>query len=83
MLTDLEARKYASYWHGGGGSPLYALTSTGALVKGVHQEIDECASFAVDRPHIASDLEELRQLSDYVKAHYPRGPVDGWSDLRW
>lgn len=32
MLTDLEARKIASTWHGGGGSKLHALASTGTIV---------------------------------------------------
>jgi hypothetical protein len=79
MLTDLEARKIADAWHGGQASPLYALTSTGALVKGVHAEISDCALLTDD----PDGWDELGMLLTYVKAHYPRGPVDGWSDLRW
>ncbi len=48
MLTDLDARKIACEWHGGQGSALYALCSTGAIDTGradhdVQEEITECA----------------------------------------
>lgn len=36
MITDLEARKLASEWHGGQRTALYALTSTGAILNGVN-----------------------------------------------
>jgi hypothetical protein len=79
MLSDLEARQIASYWHGGQSSPLYALTSSGALVKGVHEELTDCAANTDDPDWWI----ELDMLLTYVRAHYPRGPVEGWSDLRW
>ena len=32
MLTDLQARKLASEWHGGQWTGLYALSSSGAII---------------------------------------------------
>jgi hypothetical protein len=98
MLTDAEARRISCEWHGGGGSALYALCSTGAIVgipgEGVYdgatiypaaQEImvEHLACIARDDVLARAEARDLRSLSDYVYAHGPRGPVDGWSKLPW
>jgi len=78
VLTDSEARKIACEWHGGQGSPLYALCSTGAINKQTTKEIDITIGLQplTDEPNIR-ELESLRQ---YVSFHGTRGPIDGWAN---
>lgn len=40
MITDTEARRIASEWHGGGGTALYAFASTGAILGRRDDEYD-------------------------------------------
>ena len=91
MITDTESRKIASEWHGGGGTALYAFSSTGAIntARADHDiiaEINDC------RPD-GESISELWKLVGYVYANsstnpdddedITRGPVEGWSKLPW
>lgn len=77
-ISDGEARRIASEWHGGQSSPLYALSSSGAIVAEVREEIEECRQAGT----IESDA-ELPRLDAYVAEHGERGPVPGWSDVQF
>lgn len=91
MITDLEARKIASEWHGGGGTALYAFTSTGAIdtARGDHNaatEVDNAIADEVARrggTFDGPDETNLWDLFDYIANTGTRGPVPGWSDLTW
>lgn len=79
MITDTEARRIASSWHGGGGTALYAFASTGAIDTAradhdIKNEIQTCYFYPDDMPG-------LRSLLAYVVHHGKRGPVPGWADL--
>lgn len=97
MLTDTEARKIASEWHGGGGTALYAFASSGAIDTA---RPDHCAfaevldalraelGFArgqawpsLDVARNAPDYGELGELLSYIGHHGTRGPQPGWADL--
>lgn len=85
MITDTEARKIASEWHGGGGTALYAFSSTGAIDTAranhdIRQEI--LNDFASTVPG-SDDAKNLIDLLKYTVDHRTRGPVDGWSSLTW
>lgn len=80
MITDVEARRIASEWHSGGGSPLYALSSTGAITRHTTAEIDNCLYVNWDDEPNRRDLQDLR---GYVAAHGSRGPIKGWGQLSW
>lgn len=77
VISDGCARTIAAQWHSGQLSPLYALTSSGAIVDGVPAEIDA----AVTETTVVDDLSALQELSRYADYHGTRGPVDGWSSL--
>ena len=88
MITDAQARKIASDWHGGGGSALYALASTGAIntARADHDitaELGDCFADIADNPkrYQESDGIDLHALATYVRKHRPRGPQPGWADL--
>jgi hypothetical protein len=85
MITDRIARRIAASWHGGQGSALYALCSTGAINTGrsdhnCEAEIADCfwSGTTTER-----DNTDLLDLDEYVKAHHPRGPVASWSRIPW
>jgi len=79
-VVDLQARKIASEWHGGGGSALYVLASSGAIVRGVEAEIDDAIYVNGDDENNLAELSFLREYVD-VKGH--RGPQRGWGCLSW
>jgi hypothetical protein len=97
MISDLEARKIASEWHGGGGTALYAFTSTGAidtgnkLVNEIHGNVNGIQVRLNDQGYTAKgqsmmlyiEIEPLMQLLEYVTHHGTRGPQPGWNDLTW
>ena len=92
MLSDVEARRIASEWHGGVGSALYVLASTGAIVDGVSGEIyrnilDERSRIGTDDPDPSREdhqgLWDLEGLRSYVRESGRRGPVEGWGNLNW
>lgn len=80
-MTDIDARKAASSWHGGGGTSMYRLASTGAIdsVSGLVHETMSNVTFHTSN----EDMQELLSLRNYITDHGPRGPVDGWADLNW
>lgn len=80
MITDGQARKIASDWHGGQSSPLYSLASTGAIVADVLDEIMADAS-SVGPENTPGQLDALLALIEYCTFEGPRGPVAGWSDI--
>jgi len=87
-MIDLSAlRKCAAEWHGGQASPLYALASSGAIVEGladeIRENIDTAEQFGKTDPDYAADVPKLRHLLVYVTNCGERGPVDGWSEIRF
>ena len=89
-LSDLEARKIASEWHGGMMSPLYALASSGyvsALADDremLMQEIRENLQTTIEDDQPETD--RLASLSAYVirrSINGRFGTVDGWDQLHW
>lgn len=89
-ITDGQARRIASDWHGGQWSPLYMLASTGATKDSRYRLSDVVV--AIQRELLPERLAEserlfpgagrdLRALLAYVRAAGARGPVPGWSDL--
>jgi hypothetical protein len=96
MITDLEARKIASDWHGGQGTALYALSSTGAIdsahyshdvsaeIKANIAMVSRCRSTQGYRDaYTQEDHENLMALLAYALGYGERNPVDGWSKLTW
>ena len=84
MITNLEARKIASDWHTGQASPMYALASTGAFVPFLLREIEREVADCLKAGNPESD--RLLDLYAYVLESTggdERGPVEGWSDLKW
>lgn len=90
MINDGQARRIASEFHGGQGSALYMLASTGATRDGRFTFGDTLR--AVERellPHRVADYDamwpgtgaELRALYAYVREAGPRGPVPNWADV--
>lgn len=87
MLTDTQARKIASEWHGGQFTALYALSSSGAIdhnqealdpkASPILAEITDC------KPEDDQSTGDLIGLLAYVIQNGPRGPVAGWSKLSW
>lgn len=75
---DLKARRLASEWHSGGGSPLYVLASTGAIVDGVLNEIQE----SMETTKLPEWM-ELYFLKEYCRYYGPRGPQEVWGQLTW
>lgn len=87
-IIDTSAlRALAAAWHSGMSSPLYALASSGAIVDGIEREVEEAIAdaerFGTTDPDYAADVVPLRHLLTYVRHHGPRGPVEGWSDIRF
>jgi hypothetical protein len=78
MLTDAQARTIACSWHGGGGTALYALCSTGAITEATIKEITDTRD--QERQNAGLFL-ELTRLRDYALDKLDRGPVQGWSKL--
>ena len=75
-----------------GGSALYVLCSTGAIVATIYRypepeivtpnalsEIGDCQR----RTKTGRDWAPLEKLRQYVQAKGPRGPVDGWGKMPW
>ena len=96
MITDTEARKIASDWHGGQGSALYAFSSTGAIDTArddhnLYQEISDAigsiqkqaAQQSIGMPEYRRSSRQLFGIRDYILEHKARGPVEGWSKLTW
>lgn len=84
VITDLAARRIASDWHAGGGSPSYQFVSTGRIVPELEAELlatlRGCCRMR-DFPWTA--LGELNELILYVRTYGPRDAVENWSLLTW
>lgn len=73
-LQDFFARKLASEWYDGMGDPLYALTSSGAILRGVEDSIMN----QVGEPQ-ARDF-----LMSYIDDKGYRGPQSNyWKYIKW
>jgi len=86
LVSLSGVRELAASWHGGMSSPLYALASSGAIVEGCVREVEDCIAAAEQYdsdPDYATDIPRLRHLLVYVRSHGYRGPVEGWSDIRF
>lgn len=70
------ARRVASEWHSGPSSPLYAFASSGAILPGLAEEVDECRQ-AAD----TAEQSDVELLAAYVAAIGERGPVSGWGEV--
>lgn len=79
IINDTQARKIASEWHSGGGSPLYVLSSTGAISNETVDEINE----NIREQSTLDGYSDLYDLRDYCQYHGIRGPQDGWANLNW
>jgi hypothetical protein len=78
FISDLQARVLAHAWHGGQGTALYSLTSTGAIRPDVFSELRD----ELTEPRRPGEEAELVALLAYCEHHDERGPVDGWAALR-
>lgn len=78
LIGDGCVRVIASWWAQGYG-PLQSLTTTGAIVFGIEEEMSEARMLAGDVS--PEDVRYLHRLADYVERHGERGPVAGWSNL--
>jgi hypothetical protein len=79
IISDTVAREYASYWHSGQPTALYALSSTGTISNETVDEINADIKIQTG----PDGLRELYELRDYCQYHGIRGPQDGWSKLTW
>ncbi len=74
-IDDRTARYIASQLHGGQGSALYALASSGAIEPRVIGELDRDRT---ERPPLVRRW--IACLTIYCGAHPERGPVVGWAE---
>lgn len=91
IITDGQARRIASEWHGGQGSALYSLVSCGAIQDGLLAEITRRRESPIGARHRF----DLLALEKYVRSNSPddstpggddhqlfeRERVPGWADL--
>lgn len=88
MITDTEARRIASEWHGGGGTALYALSSTGAIDP-ERRKAELADAYCQTPKSEGRNRQDIINLNTYcvvtciVADIETRGPVDGWSTLTW
>jgi hypothetical protein len=82
LINDGQARRIASDWHGGQGSSLCSLATTGAIqLDLVREEIEDllaCAEMGEKRCEL---LRELLALKKYVRAVGNCSAQPGWSHL--
>jgi hypothetical protein len=88
VISDLEARKIASEWHGGGGTALYAFASTGSINTAradhdLENEVLGCVNGALSPQDKSDTLALLAYIRRYTDHHGARGPQPGWNDLTW
>ncbi|GAA1029199.1 hypothetical protein GCM10009565_59170 [Amycolatopsis albidoflavus] len=78
MITDGQARRIASDWHGGMSSALYSLASSGAIdLDRLRDEI----SRELRQLDVGEVRRELLALDKYVRTAGARPPRAGWSRL--
>ena len=78
-ITHTKARKLAADWHGGSTSGLASLATSGAVPHGTPDEIAANIPTAPTK----RDAAELQQLHNYASKNVGRGPVRGWSELKF
>jgi hypothetical protein len=87
VLYDEDARELAAIWHGGGGSAVYVLASTGAIsdatVQELTREVQDLRELVKEGVYEERDVDEVVSLLDYVIASGNRGEVRGWNDMEW
>lgn len=76
---DVIVRNMAHRWHGGQGSPLHALASTGAIVPGLERELWAARADALIYSDSGAEL--LETIDGWAGKVGERGPVDGWSRI--
>jgi len=82
LIPDREVRKCAAEWHGGQGSALLALATSGAILEDCAREVRlDMASLVLDTDENRRQYARLASLLAYVEACGPRGPVLGWSEV--
>jgi hypothetical protein len=64
VIDEAEARHIASEWHGGQASPLYAFSSSGAILPGLQGEIDSY----IKQSSGHADISDLRMLRSYINS---------------
>lgn len=78
MISDGQARRIASEWHGGMSSALYSLASSGAIdLDRVRDEI----SRELWKLDVGEVRRELLALDKYVRTAGARPAQSGWSRL--
>lgn len=78
MISDGQARRIASDWHGGMSSALYSLASSGAIdLDRVRDEI----SRELWQLDVGEVRRELLALDKYVRTAAARPAQSGWSRL--
>lgn len=78
MISDGQARRIASEWHGGMSSALYSLASSGAIdLDRVRDEI----SRELWQLDVGEVRRELLALDKYVRTAAARPAQSGWSRL--
>ena len=82
IISDQQARDIAFAWHGGGGSALYALASTGAIntARAEHDLQDEIDA-AMWATNSEQDVDDLHALAAYAKHHGTRPAPAHWTAL--
>jgi len=83
-LPDAVARRIAAEWHGGQTSALLTLATTGAITADALDEVDAELAGTVPGDHeLADERADLIALRDYIAQTGERGPVHGWSRIRF
>ncbi|MCI2420075.1 hypothetical protein MOQ72_21775 [Saccharopolyspora sp. K220] len=78
MMSDGQARRFASDWHGGMSSALYCLASSGAV--DLDRVRDEIAR-ELWQLDVGEVRRELLALDKYVRTAGTRPAQSGWSRL--
>lgn len=80
MLTDTEARRIAADFHGPDAPALTALSTSGAIMEPILNELERHTMLYGADPVCRK---ELTALAVYCFTKGKRGPVDGWSKLSY
>lgn len=79
IITDGQARRVASHWHGGSASAMYAFVSTGYI--DFQPLMDEIAALRREwgqNEDAPLHRTEFDALTRYVRDRGPRGKQEGW-----
>ena len=78
MITDGQARRIASDWHGGMSSALYSLASSGAIDR---ERVRDEISRELQQLDVGEVRRELLALDKYVRTAGVRPAQAGWSHV--